>query len=163
MSIILECKRCGHEGDDYILEEQAVHLKASCAVCGSYIKFLSKEDKYRTPEKMAEAWRKTNGFCAFCGINPNPHVKNEYTIDHMIAQNIGGDHEPENLYISCQHCNKQKNVKTVDEYRAYLERTLNIEGHKFWFEMIDAEITQPKHIADILKDLFKKNIDTKTL
>lgn len=161
MSIELECPKCGHIGNDYTLVDSGPHNAAKCAKCSSHIKNLSQPNKYYSIEKKQVAFEKTNGFCAYCGINPSPFKKQEHTIDHLISQNDEGGHEIENLYISCKSCNSQKGKKTVEDYREYLERKYNLQNHKFWFELIDVKVTQPKHIADILKEFLKTNISQK--
>ena len=40
----LTCYNC-HKETDISVEMKGPHLKASCSICGNYIKFLSKEEK----------------------------------------------------------------------------------------------------------------------
>ena len=46
----LTCYNCGEERE-ILVEMRGVHLKASCANCGRYIKFLSKKEKVQLEEE----------------------------------------------------------------------------------------------------------------
>jgi len=145
----LKCHHCGHAGSDYRTEANGQHTAAHCGVCGSYIKFLSKEDKYGTKEQRRDIWNKTGGRCYYCGVALNPFTPGGLTYDHMIPQSRDGEHLIENLVLACKSCNSSKNDKTVEEYREYI-RTKTGTARIFYGELLERG---PKHISDILKAL----------
>ena len=114
-NIPLTCPRCKHTGTDYIEEQRGVHRSCYCAKCRTWIKHLSKPDKYRTVEKMDLAARKTSGCCAYCG----EMLGESFALDHVHAQVNGGGHEVENLFAVCTSCNSRKVNKRLEEYRSY--------------------------------------------
>jgi 5-methylcytosine-specific restriction endonuclease McrA len=147
----MNCPRCKeHVGDNYTTEE-GLHIKASCSKCGSYLKFLSKDDKYFTDEQQADVYEKTRGNCAYCGVFLNYHKKNTLTIDHIIPQKNGGTHETENLICSCKSCNSSKGAKSLEEFREYLRQKNNTQSHVFFFEKKEDGV--PKHISELLENL----------
>lgn len=132
----LYCGKCDNDVD-IVKVEQGQHIKANCSDCGSYIKFLSKEDKFGTKEQMPDIWDKTHGRCAYCGIRLNPNKKNGYSIDHIHPQIDGGGHDDDNLHLSCKSCNSQKGAKTLSEYRNYLKSLHEKATWIFWFEILE--------------------------
>lgn len=52
------------------------------------------------------------GKCWWCGIK----IKNTYHVDHRIAISRGGTNWPNNICISCQHCNESKHNKMPWEW-----------------------------------------------
>lgn len=150
VSIDKDCPGCGkHVGENYTTIENGQHTKASCSICGAYVKNLSKDDKYGTKEQQEAIWKKTRGRCAYCGDNLNPFSKRGYAYDHVIPQNSGGEHTIENQYPCCTSCNSQKNSKSVEEYRAYLMQKTGLPKYVFYFEALEFS-----KFGDILKAIF---------
>lgn len=55
---------------------------------------------------LAEA----NGHCAYCGKEA------KLTLDHVIPLSRGGKHSIANVVPACEHCNKSKGNKTLEEW-----------------------------------------------
>lgn len=147
----LNCRHCDYVGDNYKVEEQNGHHKASCPNCGQYIKFISKEDKYGTTEQQKEIWEKTKGRCCYCGIALNPFERNGYTYEHVTPQIKGGEHHTENLMPCCKSCNSSKGGKTLKEYRDYMRKQNGAPTHVFYFEVVEYG---PVRLREIIDKLF---------
>lgn len=145
----LACKQCYHKGNDYKIEIRSGHQCCFCTHCGSFIKNLSKDDKYGTKEQQDAIWSKTRGRCAYCGDLLNPFQKNGYTYDHIEAKIKGGGNETDNLFPACRSCNSQKNKKTLNEYRQYLAEKIGTPTHVFYFEVL-----QYSKIGELLSKMF---------
>lgn len=147
----LQCRSCGHYGNDYNIRPTAngLHQTCFCGQCGSYIKNLSKEDKYGTKEQQAAIWGRTNGRCAYCGDSLNPFEKTGLTYDHIEPQAFGGGHETENLFCCCKSCNSQKGKKTVEQYREYLMQKNIRPKWVFYFEVVEFS-----NLGDILSKMY---------
>jgi HNH endonuclease len=66
--------------------------------------------------KLAELVRRRAGArCEYCHI-PADKIQWPFQLDHIVAQQHGGATEPDNLALSCMHCNKFKgpNVGGLD-------------------------------------------------
>lgn len=146
----LKCPSCSHTGSDYNINEVGLHTEARCVKCNTWIKYLSKEDKYGTKEQQREIWNKTGGLCCYCGVALNPFVKNGYTYEHIDPQCNGGNHNTENLYPCCKSCNSQKGGKGLGDYRRYMKSITGLPTHVFYFEVLNYG---PRHISEILKGL----------
>lgn len=129
----LFCKNCGHDVD-YKIVIKGHNNSAYCKTCSGWIKNLSFK-KYKTDEKLAILWDRTNGRCAYCGTTINPYRKSQFDIDHYIARYHGGNNNTENLVMSCIRCNRSKGSKSIDEYKQYLESKFNRKV-TFYFEKI---------------------------
>lgn len=147
----LQCRYCGHSGNDYEIRETGTqkHQTCFCRKCGTYIKNLAKSDKYGTKEQQVAIWKKTNGRCAYCGKRLNAFEPAGYTHDHIEAQHMGGGHETENLVPCCKSCNSQKGKKTVDEYREYLRTKNEKPKWVFYFEFLECS-----SLGEYLKIMF---------
>lgn len=53
---------------------------------------------------------KKETLCYWCGCKITPQ---NYTIDHLVAKNRGGDERPENKVVCCNDCNQDKKSKTT--------------------------------------------------
>jgi len=146
---LLTCPACHHTGNDYDERPNGQHVGAHCGKCDTWIKWMSKEDKYGTKEQRRDIWNKTGGRCYYCGVALNPFTPGGLTYDHMIPQSRDGEHLIENLVLACKSCNSSKNDKTVEEYRVYI-RTKTGTARIFYGELLERG---PKHISDILKAL----------
>ncbi|MFL5240696.1 MAG: HNH endonuclease [Gemmataceae bacterium] len=62
-----------------------------------------------------EIWQRSQGICEYCGL-PQTYHRIPFQIDHIIAEQHGGQTTPENLAIACLRCNKKKgpNIAGVD-------------------------------------------------
>lgn len=60
--------------------------------------------------------RTQNGLCWWCG---KPHGE-KYEVDHRVPLARGGSDAPENLCITCQKCNREKNAKLPHEWNGRL-------------------------------------------
>ena len=147
----LSCNKCDFEGTAYNTEVKGHHTVVTCPQCGSFIKNLSKVDKYGTKEQQEAIWQKTKGRCYYCGVALNPFKKKEYQYEHIIPRNKGGSNDVENLAPCCQHCNTQKQDKLVSEYRAWIKEKENKKHHIFYFEVVEYG---PVKLSEILKKLF---------
>lgn len=59
-----------------------------------------------------------NGRCYFCGITLFMSIPGDYHIDHLIALNQGGSNWPDNLVLSCGHCNCSRQDRSLEEWTA---------------------------------------------
>lgn len=53
------------------------------------------------------------GLCAYCGT-PIPAGRGH--VDHVVPLSRGGGNGPDNLALSCSHCNQSKGAKTPEEF-----------------------------------------------
>lgn len=77
-------------------------------------------------EDWDAVWNVTQGRCWFCGVELIYGLKGtppeQYTVDHLQPQRLGGTHDGANLVPACRQCNGMKGMKTLEEFRRYLER-----------------------------------------
>lgn len=137
-------------------------ILSDCAYLLDEILDFSLLPKNRNPKKKRhirlsrqQLLAKTNGLCYYCGSKVDSL---NFTIDHVVSQNSGGENDPDNLVPCCKSCNSVKGVKTLDGFRFYrgmqlfhqktgvsfsqrqvtylknLGVSLDIPFHKFWFE-----------------------------
>lgn len=66
-----------------------------------------------------EIYNKTGGKCYYCGY---AMAYGKFTVDHYIAQSLGGTNKPENLVPCCLDCNGNKANLTIDDWRNLFER-----------------------------------------
>jgi len=52
-------------------------------------------------------WRRARGACEYCGM-PSEFYRAPYQVDHVIAQQHGGETVLTNLALACYHCNLRK-------------------------------------------------------
>ena len=53
-----------------------------------------------------EIWQRAHGLCEYCQM-PLVHQRVPFQIDHIIAEQHGGQTVPENLALSCLRWNEQ--------------------------------------------------------
>lgn len=60
-------------------------------------------------------WRRAERRCEYCQL-PQTQVRPPHQVDHVIAEQHGGETSEQNLALACIHCNKRKgpNVAGVD-------------------------------------------------
>lgn len=63
-----------------------------------------------------KVYKRDNYTCLYCGISGIP-----MTVDHYLAQALGGITTLDNLRTSCRRCNKRKANMTITEWQAYAE------------------------------------------
>jgi hypothetical protein len=56
-------------------------------------------------EKREQVFAEQGAICRFCGATEN------LTIDHILAQALGGTNAKENLQVLCESCNNRKSVE----------------------------------------------------
>ncbi|MDZ7711749.1 MAG: DUF1376 domain-containing protein [Rhodovibrio sp.] len=49
--------------------------------------------------------------CAYCGVTRSP-----FDIDHIWPVAAGGTDDETNLTVACQHCNRSKSSKTIEQW-----------------------------------------------
>lgn len=81
-------------------------------------------------ESIAE---KSGGRCWYCGVklhfDKSRSMDTCYaTLDHVVAQAVGGSGRKDNLVAACRRCNCGKNKRTVEDYR--LSRRFKAAGLK---------------------------------
>lgn len=54
-----------------------------------------------------EVWQRANGVCEYCHL-PQAYHRVPFQVDHVIAEQHGGQTVSENLAVSCLRCNKRK-------------------------------------------------------
>lgn len=64
--------------------------------------------------------RKSNERCYYCGCGVK---ESKRTVDHKTPISRGGETQEDNLVMSCQKCNNEKDFFTEEEYREYKEIT----------------------------------------
>lgn len=69
-----------------------------------------------TAADIALHYRSQKGLCWWCSVPLN----GKYDIDHRVALSIGGTNYPENLCLTCVHCNRSKNDKLPHEFNGRL-------------------------------------------
>ena len=64
----------------------------------------------------------TGDTCLYCGTETTDESgPSRAEGDHAVPKSRGGDNNSGNINNSCQHCNRQKGPKTVEEYREWLK------------------------------------------
>lgn len=81
-----------------------------------YLKVLEKKN-----ELKAMLLREQDGKCYYCGS-----TLEKIHIEHKTPKSRGGTDEIENLCLSCPDCNLSKWARTVDEYKEYKRRAINV-------------------------------------
>lgn len=66
-------------------------------------------------ELKIEIWLDQEERCAYCGITLQFQ---ECETDHLLAVSRGGTNERDNLRVACEHCNRSKGTKTLEEWQA---------------------------------------------
>lgn len=66
--------------------------------------------------KKAEVFAKTNGHCAYCGIDLSSVI---FSIDHIHPVIKGGSNDTANLVACCLSCNASKGKRDIEDYRLY--------------------------------------------
>lgn len=76
--------------------------------------------KWIRPEKRQRIYRRDNHGCVYCGRNIYDTPDMVLTLDHMVARELGGSNEAENLVTACLSCNSSKQDLTVRQFIQYL-------------------------------------------
>jgi len=64
---------------------------------------------------MGKIYSKTQGNCAYCGCSLDPF--GDWHIEHAIPKSRDGSDHIDNLFPSCDACNRMKKSKTPEEFR----------------------------------------------
>ena len=62
--------------------------------------------------------------CTYCG---EPVDNTTRTTDHLIPESQGGIKSNDNRVPSCSRCNRMKGNMTVEEFKKFLERVIELE------------------------------------
>lgn len=81
-----------------------------------------------TPDIRDAVWKKSNGFCWYCGDEISPF--STFSIDHVLPLKLGGENRVDNLVPCCPLCNSRKGAMHMEVFR-----TRVFSGGPFWFEM----------------------------
>ena len=73
--------------------------------------------------KRAQVYAKYDGCCAYCGRRI---TFRELDIDHFVPKSKGGGNELQNLFPSCQRCNRMKADLTIEEFRKEIASRANL-------------------------------------
>lgn len=65
-----------------------------------------------TIQDIRDLYEMQCGLCAYCGIR----LFDDYHVDHMQPLSRNGTNWPDNLALTCEHCNLTKNSKMVTEW-----------------------------------------------
>lgn len=88
---------------------------------------MSGGERFRVKVLRADAYRKQNGKCHWCG----KHVpKGEETADHLEELSRGGLTTRDNIVMACQKCNNDRSNKQYhhDHVRLWIKVTLQRKG-----------------------------------
>jgi hypothetical protein len=66
-------------------------------------------------EIVRQVWQRARFRCEYCHL-PTSAILAPFQIDHIIARQHGGSNDPDNLALSCIHCNRYKgpNIAGID-------------------------------------------------
>lgn len=67
--------------------------------------------------KKREVFDKTDGHCAYCGINLAESI---FSVDHIHPVINGGSNDIANLLACCLSCNASKGKRDIEDYRLYV-------------------------------------------
>lgn len=70
---------------------------------------LSKSD-------IVNMFEEQNGRCFYCGITLSWEVHRDIHTDHVMPFSRGGTNTLDNIVLSCEECNSDKGVKTLEEW-----------------------------------------------
>ena len=85
---------------------------------GGLIKAIVRKNTRQVDEWIRwKTWRRDKFTCVYCG-----ETEKALTIDHVLAQELGGETLVENLVTSCRWCNKQKANKTIKDWLDYCNK-----------------------------------------
>ncbi len=54
--------------------------------------------------------------CSYCGTCLRERSRREIHLDHLVAREVGGTDEPENLVTACGPCNSKKQARKWTEF-----------------------------------------------
>jgi len=65
--------------------------------------------------------------CAYCGKDLSSAGHRDITLDHIIAEALGGDvKDPQNLITACLHCNSSKRAEPLLSWHSRKEEEKNL-------------------------------------
>lgn len=78
-------------------------------------------------------WGRTGGRCWYCG---EPFAaERRMELDHVVSAISGGGNDDTNLVPACRGCNRSKNDRTVEQFRASEQRRRNVRDYQFAYEI----------------------------
>jgi hypothetical protein len=112
-----QAKAYSFEGPWEILPESSYMLEENLdiSLLPSLTKRILISKEHRASKRKILA--KTNGHCIYCG--EKLVVAKNFSIDHIVARNNGGNNTIENLVPACRSCNSAKRTRDLDEFRFY--------------------------------------------
>lgn len=69
-----------------------------------------------TRADIEQLYTDQDGRCAYCGASIFWQVRRDVHIDHVQALSRGGSNNPDNLLLTCSHCNLSKGSKTYEDW-----------------------------------------------
>jgi 5-methylcytosine-specific restriction endonuclease McrA len=69
-----------------------------------------------TAEDIQQKYYEQREICIYCRVS----IKESFEIDHKTPLARGGSNWPENIQLTCRPCNRRKQARTDEEYRAIL-------------------------------------------
>ncbi len=82
--------------------------------------------KWLRPDKRLALYLRDGFCCAYCGAVMETG-DTLLTIDHIVAQDLGGSNHESNLVVACKCCNSMKQAKSVKAFLACLaERGVDV-------------------------------------
>jgi 5-methylcytosine-specific restriction endonuclease McrA len=76
--------------------------------------------KWIAPKKRKAIYIRDDLACVYCKDDINDGI--EFTLDHVIPQELGGSNAATNLVTACKKCNSQKQNKSLSQFMKYLEK-----------------------------------------
>lgn len=105
--------------------------------------------------KRGSVFWKTDGHCAYCGVELDPFGK--WDVDHIVSKKNGGGDELPNLLPACKKCNGLKKAKSIEGFKQWLTSGLAEELRKIQarLEIIEDNGIGKKLLvlADALQDI----------
>lgn len=72
--------------------------------------------KWIRPEKRLAIYIRDSFICCYCSRNLKGANPQEISLDHIVAVNLGGTNEADNLLTCCRNCNNRKQDQRIDEW-----------------------------------------------
>ena len=75
--------------------------------------------KWIAPKKRRAIYIRDDLRCVYCSAGIEDGV--EFTLDHVVPCELGGDNSAQNLVTACKACNSSKGSKSQREFFAFLQ------------------------------------------
>jgi 5-methylcytosine-specific restriction endonuclease McrA len=70
------------------------------------------------PKKRRAIYMRDDLRCVYCRAGIEDDI--QFTLDHIVPQELGGDNSAQNLTTACKHCNTSKGSKSQRQFFTYL-------------------------------------------